>query len=85
MAWRIEENVVRGEIDNRAFGRVHGKVWLNGRDNPLVLELTGNCHKDLAGCRLTFTNPAPKSESTVAAPGPARKLARSTTFKPLKT
>jgi len=65
MAWRIEENVVRGEIDNRTFGRVHGKVWLNGRDNPLVLELTGNCHKDLAGCRLTFTNPAPKSESNL--------------------
>jgi hypothetical protein len=65
MAWRIEENVVRGEIDNRTFGRVHGKVWLTGRDNPLVLELTGNCHKDLAGCRLTFTNPAPKSESNL--------------------
>ncbi len=63
MAWRIEENVVRGEIDNRTFGRVHGKVWLTGRDNPLVLELTGNCHKDLAGCRLIFTNPVPKSDS----------------------
>src|SRR5258708_4506221 len=65
MAWRIEENVVRGEIDNRTFGRVHGKVWLTGRDNPLVLELTGNCHKDLAGCRLSFSNPAPKSESNL--------------------
>src|SRR5260370_1325630 len=63
MAWRIEENVVRGEIDNRTFGRVHGKVWLTGRDNPLVLELTGNCHKDLAGCRPIFTNPVPKSDS----------------------
>jgi hypothetical protein len=62
MAWRIEENVVRGEIDNRTFGRVHGKVWLTGRSDPLILELTGNCHKDLAGCKLTFTNPAPKSE-----------------------
>jgi hypothetical protein len=62
MAWRIEENVVRGEIDNRTFGRVHGKVWLTGRGDPLVLELTGNCHKDLAGCKLTFTNPAPKSD-----------------------
>ncbi|MGA8482572.1 MAG: hypothetical protein WB696_31765, partial [Chthoniobacterales bacterium] len=65
MAWRIEENVVRGEIDNRTFGRVHGKVWLTGCDNPLVLELTGNCHKDLAGCMLTFTNPVPKSESNL--------------------
>jgi hypothetical protein len=65
MAWRIEENVVRGEIDNRTFGRVHGRVWLTGRTDPLVLELTGNCHKDLAGCRLTFTNPTPKSDRDV--------------------
>lgn len=63
MAWRIEENVIRGEIDNRTPGRVHGRVWLAGRSDPVVLELTGNCHKDLAGCRLTFSNPAPKSDS----------------------
>jgi hypothetical protein len=62
MAWRIEENVVRGEIDNRTFGRVHGRVWITGRSDPLILELTGNCHKDLAGCSLTFVNPAPKSD-----------------------
>jgi hypothetical protein len=62
MAWRIEQNVISGEIDNRTSGRVYGKVWLAGRNDPLVLELTGNCHKDLAGCRLTFTNPAPKAD-----------------------
>jgi hypothetical protein len=62
MAWRIEESVVRGEIDNRTPGRVDGKVWLAGRNDPLILELTGNCHKDLAGCRLTFSNPAPKPD-----------------------
>jgi hypothetical protein len=66
MAWRIEENVVRGEIDNRSFGRVYGKVWLTGRGDRLALELTGNCHKDLAGCRVTFTNPAPKSDRNLA-------------------
>jgi hypothetical protein len=63
MAWRIEENVVTGEIDNRTPGRVHGKVWLAGRNDPVVLELSGNCHKDLAGCQLAFTNPAPKLDS----------------------
>lgn len=65
MAWRIEENVIHGEIDNRTSGRVHGKVWLAGRNDPLVLELTGNCHKDLAGCRLTFTNPTPKADGGI--------------------
>jgi hypothetical protein len=63
MAWRIEDSIVRGEIDNRVHGRVEGKIWLADRSEPLVLSLTGNCHKDLAGCKITFTNPRPKSES----------------------
>ena len=60
MAWRIAENVVRGEIDNRTPGLVQGKIWVAGRDAPLTLRLSGNGHKDLAGCKLTFSNPAPK-------------------------
>ncbi len=57
MAFRIDQNVIRGEIDNRSKGIVHGKIWLEGQDQPLVLELTGNAHPDLAGCLLTFDNP----------------------------
>jgi hypothetical protein len=63
MVWRIDENVVRGEIDNRIRGRVDGKIWLADRNDPLVLQLTGNCHKDLAGCRITFSNPAAKLDA----------------------
>lgn len=62
MAWRIEENVLRGEIDNRTPGQVDGKVWIAGRDSPMILSLKGNCHNDLAGCSLTFANPAPKAD-----------------------
>jgi hypothetical protein len=65
MAWRIGNNVARGEIDNRTPGRI-GKVWLAGRSDPLILQLTGNCHKDLAGCRITFSTPAPKSDTSIA-------------------
>ncbi|MBI3882504.1 MAG: hypothetical protein HY301_20890 [Verrucomicrobia bacterium] len=57
MAFRIHDSVVRGEIDNRVKGIVRGKIWLAGRGEPLALELNGNAHPDLAGCRLTFTNP----------------------------
>ena len=57
MAFRIHDSVVRGEIDNRVKGVVRGKIWLEGRAEPLVLELQGNAHADLAGCLLTFTNP----------------------------
>ncbi len=49
--------MVRGEIDNRSKGIVRGKIWLEGRPEPVTLELKGNAHSDLAGCLLTFTNP----------------------------
>lgn len=56
MAFRIHQSVVRGEIDNRVKGVVHGKIWLEGRAEPLALALQGNAHHDLAGCLLTFQN-----------------------------
>ena len=61
MAWRIEELVVKGEIDNRERGRVTGRIWLVGRDEPMVLELKGNAWRDLAGHLLKFTNPNPQA------------------------
>jgi hypothetical protein len=57
MAFRIHESVVRGAIDNRVKGIVRGRIWLEGRPKPLVLELKGNAWPDLAGCLLRFTNP----------------------------
>src|SRR5947207_13094012 len=57
MAFRIHDSVVRGEIDNRVKGIVRGKIWVEGRSEPIVLELKGNAWPDLAGCLLTFTNP----------------------------
>ena len=58
MAWRIEESVIRGEIDNRVKGIVSGKLWLAGHDKPVKLDLVGNACPDLAGCLLKFNNPA---------------------------
>ena len=60
MAWRIADYVEYGEIDNREKGRVSGKIWLSGIDEPIILELTGNTYRDLAGQRLRFRNPTPK-------------------------
>jgi hypothetical protein len=60
MAWRVEESVIRGEIDNRVRDRVTGRIWFTGRAAPVELNLTGNCWRDLAGRRLEFTNPEPK-------------------------
>lgn len=57
MAWRIDEAVAHGEIDNTVEGRTTGRIWLAGRDEPLILSLEGDCWRDLAGTRLRFENP----------------------------
>src|ERR1700736_5422996 len=69
MAWRIHESVVRGEIDNCTPASVKGRIWLVDRSDPLVLQLTGNCHKDLAGCLLTFSNPEPHPDPSLGLAG----------------
>ncbi len=60
MAWRIDEQVTRGEIDNSERDRVVGRIWFLDRPEPVELDLTGNCWRDLAGRKLEFTNPEPK-------------------------
>jgi hypothetical protein len=70
MAWRIHDSVLRGEIDNREHGRVRGRLWLLGYDQPVTLELSGNCRRDLAGCLVTFVNPQPTAAAT---PSPAMR------------
>ncbi len=61
MAWRVDEFVIRGEIDNRTRGRVTGRIWFSGRDKPVELDLAGNAWRDLAGRQLGFVNPEPRS------------------------
>ncbi len=61
MAWRLRYSVLKGEIDNRQRGRVRGRIWLAGRNEPVALELSGNCQSDLAGCLVSFENPHSKS------------------------
>lgn len=60
MSWRIEDCVIRGELDCRTRGLVTGTIWLRGHGEPLRLSLSGNPLGDLAGCVLTFTNPKPQ-------------------------
>ena len=64
MAWRLHEHVLRGEIDNRTRGRVTGRIWLAGVEEPVALELRGDCHPDLAGCLLRFENSQPIAMTT---------------------
>jgi hypothetical protein len=64
MAFRIDDVVVRGEIDNTVEGKTMGRIWLLGRDEPLSLNLEGDCWRDLAGSKLLFENSEPKPDRT---------------------
>lgn len=66
MAWRVDEAVEHGLIDNTVEGHTTGKIWLVGRDEPLILSLNGDCWRDLAGSVLEFENPDPKEMAEVA-------------------
>ncbi len=61
MAWRIDEQLIRGEIDNRVRGRVTGRLWFIDREAPVTLDLTGNAWRDVAGHLIRFSNPSPKA------------------------
>jgi hypothetical protein len=59
MAFRPDKALIRGELDNTVRGRVTGRIWLLGREEPLLLDLSGDAWPDVAGTRVTFTNSAP--------------------------
>tara|TARA_B100000212_G_C27363111_1_gene529127 strand:- start:500 stop:1630 length:1131 start_codon:yes stop_codon:yes gene_type:complete len=59
MAWRLDQHLIKGEIQNRIPGKVTGLIWLKGLNQPVELKLKGNCYRDLAGAKLVFENPEP--------------------------
>jgi hypothetical protein len=65
MAWRLNQMVVRGVLDNREKGKVTGALWLTGHESPVRLELEGNCEDDLAGCLVEFNNRTPRPDPSI--------------------
>jgi hypothetical protein len=59
MAWRIADLVLDGELDNTRKGLVTGWLRLAGREEPVRLELSGNCRPDLAGWRFRIVRREP--------------------------
>jgi hypothetical protein len=54
MSLHLGDWVECGEIYNTRRYSVHGWIQLRGREQPVVLELTGNCGPDLAGWHCRF-------------------------------
>lgn len=73
MALRLDTAVIRGEIDNTTRDNVRGKLWLVGRDDPVIIDLRGNAWRDVAGCKVTFTNPEPSPSPAAAGLQPKQK------------
>lgn len=48
--------ITRGVIDNTTRGVTHLTFWGVDEGEPIDFILEGNCLRDIAGCRVTFTN-----------------------------
>jgi hypothetical protein len=66
MAICLTPAIIRGEIDNTTRDNVRGKLWLLGREDPVIIDLRGNAWRDVAGCKITFTNPNPSARTASA-------------------
>lgn len=47
--------IQRGIVDNTAQGTIRLKLWCVDDSTPISLEMEGNCLRDIAGCRVSFT------------------------------
>ena len=65
MAWRPEQLVKAGELDNTCPGWTIGWLELGGIDERLQLKLAGNCHPDLAGWRFRIHRIEPELQADI--------------------
>ena len=63
MAWRPNDNLIEGELNNTILGKVTGWIiFIRRGDIPLKVDfyLEGDFHEDIRGKRIRITNPNPK-------------------------
>ena len=64
MAFRPDKSLLRAELDNTIRGRVTGTLWFAGRADPVTLDLSGDAWADVAGARVTLSNPHPQPDNS---------------------
>ena len=57
MAWRPNEQLIEGELDNTVRGKVTGWMRFVGIKGRVKFDLAGDFLSDIAGCRIRFGNP----------------------------
>ncbi len=64
--------ITKGVIDNTERGRISLRLWFVDGQEPLHIRLNGDCLRDIAGCRLEFSNPV--ATTTTAVPELVQEL-----------
>jgi hypothetical protein len=64
MTIHLSSAVVQGYLSNEAPGLITGRIELAGALAPLALQLNGNFLRDIAGCRVEFSNPLPRVQAS---------------------
>lgn len=54
--------IARGVVDNTTPGHIVLQLWGIDKGEPIELSMEGNCLRDIAGCRVSFTNLAAAAE-----------------------
>ena len=55
MAWRPNDLLVEGELDNRVPGQVTGWMKFKGKRNKVTFDLNGDFHRDIRGSLIHLT------------------------------
>jgi hypothetical protein len=67
MAWRPNDNLIEGELNNQVPGKVTGWIrFFREGKTPLrvTLDLVGDFHEDIRGTQIRLTNSSPSDGST---------------------
>lgn len=56
--------IIQGLVDNTAQGSIVLRLQFVGRETPIERTFSGDCLRDIAGCRLAFENPLAASVLT---------------------
>lgn len=62
MAWRPNEQLIEGELDNTVRGKVTGWMRFVGIKGKVKFELRGNFLSDITGCKIRIVNPDPEGD-----------------------
>jgi len=85
MAWRPNENLIEGELDNTVPGKVTGWMRFLGMDEPVRFQLEGDFHRDIRGGKIRLRNSGPLDRSQSGPVPEAESRSYMKGFSPVQT